>query len=86
VVPFLKKIIKQILYSYTIQMARTAIIHKQQKLLKKRLAAQANGKKMKQPTKYYNRCRLCGRPKSYMREFGVCRVCFRDHARQGNIM
>ncbi|MFC1770073.1 type Z 30S ribosomal protein S14 [Nitrospirota bacterium] len=25
----------------------------------------------------YNRCRLCGRPRGYMRKFGMCRVCFR---------
>ncbi len=28
-------------------------------------------------TQQHNRCRLCGRPRAYMRRFGVCRICFR---------
>ncbi len=32
-----------------------------------------------------NRCRLCGRPRSYMRRFGMCRICFRMLASQGEI-
>lgn len=31
----------------------------------------------------YNRCRACGRPRSYMRKFQLCRVCFRQLALQG---
>ncbi|HEX9830626.1 MAG TPA: type Z 30S ribosomal protein S14 [Thermodesulfobacteriota bacterium] len=27
-----------------------------------------------------NRCLLCGRPRSYLRKFGMCRLCFRDKA------
>ena len=30
-----------------------------------------------------NRCKRCGRPRSFMRKFGLCRICFRDLARQG---
>jgi small subunit ribosomal protein S14 len=33
----------------------------------------------------YNRCRLCGRPRGYMRKFGICRVCFRSFALKGHI-
>lgn len=33
----------------------------------------------------YNRCRICGRPHSYMRKFGICRVCFREMAHQGEL-
>ena len=33
----------------------------------------------------YNRCPLCGRPRGYMRKFGMCRICFRKHASKGNI-
>lgn len=33
----------------------------------------------------YNRCRLCGRPRAFMRKFGVCRICFRNLALQGRI-
>ncbi len=33
----------------------------------------------------YNRCRLCGRPRGYMRKFGICRICFRNLALRGQI-
>ena len=32
-----------------------------------------------------NRCNLCGRPRGYMRRFGICRICFRDMAHKGLI-
>ncbi|MBJ7602099.1 MAG: type Z 30S ribosomal protein S14 [Candidatus Dormibacteraeota bacterium] len=32
-----------------------------------------------------NRCRLCGRPRAYMRKFGMCRICFRTLAAEGRI-
>jgi small subunit ribosomal protein S14 len=32
-----------------------------------------------------NRCKLCGRPRGYMRKFGMCRICFRTLAHQGQI-
>jgi small subunit ribosomal protein S14 len=42
-------------------------------------------KKLKYKTRYTNRCRLCGRPKGYLRKFGLCRLCFREHAHRGEI-
>ena len=30
-----------------------------------------------------NRCKLCGRPRGYMRFFMLCRLCFRKHALSG---
>jgi small subunit ribosomal protein S14 len=33
----------------------------------------------------YHRCRLCGRPRAYMRHFGLCRHCFRELAHRGEI-
>jgi small subunit ribosomal protein S14 len=33
----------------------------------------------------HNRCKLTGRPKGYMRQFGVSRICFREMASQGLI-
>lgn len=43
--------------------------------------------KMKREPKFrvraYNRCRLCGRPRGYMRKFGICRICFRNLALRG---
>ena len=32
-----------------------------------------------------NRCRKCGRPRAYMRKFGLCRICLRDHAHEGDV-
>lgn len=33
----------------------------------------------------HNRCQLTGRPKAYIRDFGICRVVFRDLALSGRI-
>lgn len=33
----------------------------------------------------YNRCKLCGRPRAYMRKFGMCRICFRELASRGEV-
>jgi small subunit ribosomal protein S14 len=33
----------------------------------------------------HNRCQLTGRPKGYMRKFGLCRVMFRKMANEGKI-
>jgi small subunit ribosomal protein S14 len=32
-----------------------------------------------------NRCRLCGRPRGYLRKFMLCRLCFRKLALEGEI-
>tara|TARA_R100001369_G_scaffold21881_6_gene39865 strand:- start:70724 stop:70993 length:270 start_codon:yes stop_codon:yes gene_type:complete len=37
------------------------------------------------PVRLHNRCKLTGRPKGYMRQFGVSRVMFREMANQGLI-
>ena len=37
------------------------------------------------PVRLKNRCQLSGRPKGYMRQFGICRVMFRDMALDGKI-
>lgn len=31
------------------------------------------------------RCKVCGRPRGYMRRFGLCRICFRQFALEGKI-
>ena len=36
--------------------------------------------KSKKGAQYRNRCSLCGRPRGYIRFFGVCRICFRSLA------
>ncbi|MDR9400109.1 MAG: 30S ribosomal protein S14 [Psychroflexus sp.] len=37
------------------------------------------------PIRLHNRCKLTGRPKGYMRQFGVSRVMFRELANNGLI-
>ncbi len=37
------------------------------------------------PVRLKNRCQLTGRPKGYMRHFGLCRGMFRDMALAGKI-
>jgi len=37
------------------------------------------------PVRLHNRCKLTGRPKGYMRQFGLSRVMFREMANQGLI-
>jgi small subunit ribosomal protein S14 len=32
-----------------------------------------------------HRCRLCGRPRGYIRKFALCRLCFRKLALEGDI-
>ena len=33
----------------------------------------------------HNRCKLCGRPRAYMRKFKICRICFRTLAHRGEL-
>jgi small subunit ribosomal protein S14 len=33
--------------------------------------------------RYRNRCARCGRPRGFLRKFGLCRICFRELARAG---
>lgn len=39
----------------------------------------------KYKVRHRNRCRLCGRPRGYLRQFAMCRLCFRKLALQGEI-
>ena len=36
-------------------------------------------------TREYTRCKICGRPHSVLRKYGICRVCFRELAYKGQI-
>jgi small subunit ribosomal protein S14 len=47
----------------------------------------ARGKepKLKFSTRRHNRCKICGRPRAYLRKFGLCRLCFRQLALRGEI-
>ncbi|HCM36840.1 MAG: 30S ribosomal protein S14 [Candidatus Wildermuthbacteria bacterium RIFCSPLOWO2_02_FULL_47_9c] len=42
-------------------------------------------KKSKFSTRITNRCFRCGRKRGYMRDFDLCRICFRELANQGLI-
>ena len=53
-------------------MARRAMIVKQEK-------------KPKFKVRGYHRCKLCGRPRGFMRKFQICRICFRTLANKGMI-
>ena len=53
-------------------------------MAKKSLIAKA-GRTPKFKVRSYNRCRLCGRPRGYMRKFGICRICFRTLALEGKL-
>lgn len=37
------------------------------------------------PVRLHNRCKLTGRPRGYMRKFGISRVTFREMAAEGKI-
>ena len=40
-------------------------------------------KTLKFKVRHRNRCRRCGRPRGYLRKFGLCRICFRLLSLQG---
>ena len=43
------------------------------------------GKMPSMRVRHRNRCRLCGRPRAYMRKFEMCRICFRKLALEGEL-
>lgn len=45
----------------------------------------AREKNRKYEIRVRNRCDKCGRPRGYMRRFGLCRICFRQEALKGNL-
>jgi small subunit ribosomal protein S14 len=51
---------------------------------KKSKIAQAK-RKAKFQVQAYNRCGICGRPRAFLRKFGMCRLCFRQRALRGEI-
>ncbi len=53
-------------------MAKTALIEKAKR-------------KPKFSSRTVRRCNRCGRPRAYMRKFGLCRICFREQALRGEI-
>lgn len=53
-------------------------------MAKKSLIAKAN-REQKYKVREYNRCQRCGRPRAFIRKFGLCRICFRDMAHKGEL-
>lgn len=53
-------------------------------MAKKSLRAKQQ-RKQKFSTREYTRCKLCGRPHGYLRKYGICRICFRKLANNGQI-
>ncbi|MBE0448376.1 MAG: type Z 30S ribosomal protein S14 [Actinobacteria bacterium] len=53
-------------------MAKKSMVAKQQR-------------KQKYRVREYHRCSRCGRPRGYFRKFGLCRICLRELAHQGEI-
>ncbi|MFI5333425.1 MAG: type Z 30S ribosomal protein S14 [Candidatus Babeliales bacterium] len=51
-------------------------------MARKALIEKAN-RKPKFSVRAKNRCKLCGRPRGYMRLFMMCRLCFRKNALEG---
>jgi small subunit ribosomal protein S14 len=66
-------------------MAKVSKVVNNKKVLKKLEAYKASGKKKynKVSTRYRNRCAITGRPRGYMRYFGVSRLTFRELAAAG---
>lgn len=52
---------------------------------KSKIVRQKDPKALKYETRIRNRCALCGRPRGYLRLFGLCRLCFRKLASKGEI-
>lgn len=48
-------------------------------------ASQMVKRKLKFNVRHRNRCPLCGRSRSYLRKFDMCRICFRKLSLEGHI-
>lgn len=81
-------------------MAKKSMINrdeKRQKMIQKYAAKRAELKELgdqeglaklprnSSPTRLKNRCAETGRPRAYMRQFGLSRISFREHAAKGEI-
>ncbi|MCK4803187.1 MAG: type Z 30S ribosomal protein S14 [Spirochaetes bacterium] len=53
-------------------------------MAKKSIIAKAK-RVQKYKTRNYNRCKICGRPRGFLRKFEMCRICFRKLASEGMI-
>lgn len=53
-------------------------------MARKAMIVKAN-RKPKFEVRIHNRCLRCGRPRAYIRKFGLCRLCFRSLASSGEL-
>ena len=53
-------------------------------MAKKSMIVKAN-RPQKFKVREYTRCQRCGRPHGVLRKFGLCRICLRELANQGQI-
>ncbi len=53
-------------------------------MAKKALVLKAE-KPPKFSSRLVRRCKVCGRPRGYLRYFGLCRICFRQLALEGKL-
>ena len=53
-------------------------------MARKSMIVKAN-RKPKYKVREYTRCQICGRPHSVLRKYGICRICFRELAYNGQI-
>jgi small subunit ribosomal protein S14 len=53
--------------------------------LAKKCLIEKQRRKPKYGVRKYNRCHRCGRSRGYMGDFGLCRICFRELALNGEI-
>jgi len=51
----------------------------------KKSVIERSKKEPKYSTRKVRRCFRCGRARGYMRDFDLCRICFRELARKGEI-
>ena len=50
-----------------------------------KISKRVNNKRKIGTVKHRNRCNLCGRPRGFMKFFGICRICFRNLAVKGHL-
>lgn len=53
-------------------------------MAKKSMIAKS-GRTPKFKVRQHNRCKVCGRPKAFLRKFDLCRICFRELSLQGQV-
>ena len=53
-------------------------------MARKSMIVKAN-RKPKFSSRFIRRCNICGRPRAVLRQFGLCRICFREMASRAQL-